>query len=80
MSDQCGHPQCCLCLKRECQQSAYLPRFKRFAGLFVCGESCLSTAVHVAYEAARRLGTVEEKPCGRDQPNSAAILTDGVPR
>ena len=62
----CEHPQCCICLKRECQQSKFERRFKPFTGgLYVCGESCLNTAVHVAYEAACRLGGVQEKPCGK---------------
>jgi len=52
----CDHPQCCICLKRECQQSAFQPRFKKYGMHYVCGESCITTAVSVAYEAARRLG------------------------
>jgi hypothetical protein len=60
----CEHPQCCICLKRECQQTRFQPRFKRYGGLPVCGDSCLATAVSVAYSAACRLGGCQEKPCG----------------
>ena len=73
----CEHPQCCICLKRECQQTVYEPRFKKYGLLHVCGASCLTTAVSVAYEAARRLGCPQDKPCGRKQKDSAAVLTGG---
>jgi hypothetical protein len=72
----CDHRQCCICLRRECQQSIYEPRFKSYGGLFVCGNSCLSTAVHVTYEAACRLGGVRDKPCGREVKDSAAVLSE----
>jgi hypothetical protein len=72
----CNHPQCCICLKRECQQLVYEPRFKSYGELYVCGASCLGTAVHVAYEAAVRLGCPEEKPCGRNLTDSAATLSE----
>src|ERR1017187_8923036 len=62
--ENCEHPQCCICLKRECQQGYLQPRFKRYGGLLVCGDSCLSTAVSVAYAAACKLGGCQEKPCG----------------
>ena len=38
--------------------------FQKYGGLYVCGDSCLSTAVRVAYNAACALGCPEEKPCG----------------
>lgn len=73
----CDHPQCCICLKRECQQNFYAPRFKRYGGLVVCGESCLGTAVSVAYAAACKLGGTQEQPCcGRAIKDSAAVLSE----
>lgn len=60
----CEHPQCCICLKRECQQSFREPRFRRIGGHVICGDGCISTAISVAYAAACRLGGVGEKPCG----------------
>ena len=72
----CHHPQCCICLKRECQQTMFVPRFKRYGGLLVCGDSCLSTAVSVAYAAACRLGGCQDKPCGRSTKDSAAVLSE----
>jgi hypothetical protein len=71
----CEHPQCCICLKRECQQSIYERRFKTYGGLHVCGNSCLATALAVAYNAACRLGGVQDKPCGRETVDSAATLS-----
>lgn len=63
---KCEHNQCCICLKRECQQSILQPRFKKFGTHYVCGQSCITTAISVAYEAACRLGGVTEKPCGKE--------------
>ena len=60
----CEHPQCCICLKRECQQTYLQPRFKKYGGLPVCGDSCLSIAVSIAYAAACKLGGCQEKQCG----------------
>ncbi len=64
VSENCEHPQCCICLKRECQQSAHRP-FQKHGSLYVCGGSCLATAVKVAYQAACSLGSPEDKPCGK---------------
>ena len=79
----CEHPQCCICLKRECQQSQYVPRFKKYGGLLICGDSCLSTAVSVAYSAACKLGGCQEQPCGKNDTRRAkahapvwVLLTD----
>jgi hypothetical protein len=66
----CKHSQCCLCLRRECQLPMTFPRFKKF-GTLMCCVDCMGVAVHVAYEAARRLGNVVEKPCGRAATPSA---------
>jgi hypothetical protein len=74
--NQCNHPQCCICLKRECQQTVYERRFKKYGNHHVCGESCLATAVSVAYYAACRLGGAQEKPCGREAKDSAAVLSE----
>lgn len=68
----CNHAQCCICLKRECQQSLCLPRFKRFGSYVICGESCIQTAI----DAARRLGGVQEQPCGRAVKDSADVLSE----
>lgn len=72
----CEHPQCCICLKRECQQSKFQPRFRKYGGHYVCGESCLATAVSVAYDAACRLGGVTDNPCGKAMQGSAAVLSE----
>lgn len=74
----CNHPQCCICLKRECQQSMFERRFMSFGGLFVCSESCIRTAISIAYEAACRLGCPEDKPCGRTTKDSAAALSESA--
>jgi hypothetical protein len=79
MSARCEHPQCGICLKRECQQSMYEPRFKRYGNVWVCGNSCLTTAVEVAYHAACRLGAAIEKPCGKNKKDSAAVLSEVQP-
>jgi hypothetical protein len=57
----CNHRQCCLCLKRECNVNR---RFMRYGELYVCGDSCIATAINVAYHAACRLGGAQEQPCG----------------
>lgn len=62
---KCNHAQCCICLERECQIPISQPRFRKFGGLTVCGESCITTAIAVTYHAACRLGVVTEKPCGK---------------
>lgn len=69
----CDHPQCCICLARECQQTIYQPRFRQYGGHYVCGESCLGVAVRVAYHAACALGGTVEKPCGKDMKDSTAV-------
>lgn len=72
----CEHPQCCICLKRECQQSKFEPRFRSYGGLYVCGDSCVRTAINVAYDAACKLGGAVDKPCGCGTKDSAAILSE----
>lgn len=63
----CEHPQCCICLKRECQDKRGWTRFQKYGSLYVCSESCIRSALNVAYHAACTLGCPEEKPCGKEQ-------------
>jgi hypothetical protein len=60
----CGHIQCILCWRRECQLRKKIEKF----GQYHCCEDCLRAAVSIAYAAATTLGarTPEERPCGRD--------------
>lgn len=66
----CEHNQCCLCLKRECQLHR---NFKRFAGLMVCGDSCISRAVSLAHKAACMFGGDTEQPCGKKDALSPEV-------
>ena len=59
--ESCNHKQCCLCLKRECNVHR---NFIQYGSLYVCGSSCVSTAVHLAYKAACMFGGAQEIPCG----------------
>ena len=52
------------------------PRFRKYGGYWICSEACLAKAVRVAYHAACALGGAVDRPCGRANKNSAAVLSE----